>query len=36
MILSFVMFVARCVMDAGDLVRDASTSDAMRRVRSNR
>ena len=34
-IVSFVIFVARCVMDAGDWVRDASMSDAMRRVRSN-
>ena len=30
-----VTFVARCVMDASDWVRDASMSDAMRKVRSN-
>ena len=30
-----VMCVARCVMEAGDWVREASMSDAMRRVRSN-
>ena len=35
MILSFVMCVARCVMDAGDCVRDASISDTMRSVQPN-
>ena len=35
MSLSFVMCVARCVMDAGDWARDASMSDVIRRVRSN-
>ena len=30
-----VICVVRCVKAAGDWVRDASMSDAMRRVRSN-
>ena len=35
-IVSFVMFVVRCVMDVGDWVSAASRSDAIWRVRSNR
>ena len=34
-IVSFVMFVVRCVMDVGDWIRAASMSDAIWRVRSN-
>ena len=34
-IVSFVMFVVRCIMEVGDWIRAASMSDAIRRVRSN-
>ena len=34
-IVSFAMFVVRCVMDVGDWIRAASMSDAIWRVRLN-